>query len=146
MQERWATGPEPDQAPVQPPTMAAEVDAPALDPSTPLKEVARVGDVPPGTATTVEVDGRQLALVNVDGAFCAVQGQCPHAGAPLGEGKVDGWALECPLHAASFDVRSGEVLGGPADQPVRTYPVHVEGDAVKVAATVGGVVLAGVDG
>ncbi|MDQ3569521.1 MAG: Rieske 2Fe-2S domain-containing protein [Actinomycetota bacterium] len=133
MHERWATGPEEADAQATP-TMNAEVTAPPSDPSGPWVEVAKVADVPAGRATTVEVDGHTLALVNVDGTFCAVQNQCPHAGGSLGEGKVDGWSLECPLHAATFDVRSGEVLGGPSDRPVRTYAVEVDGDTVKVAA------------
>ena len=134
MQERWATGPEPETSTQPPPTLAGEVVAPVADPPDSMVEVARVGDVPPGTATTVEVAGHELALANVEGTFCAVQGQCPHAGAPLGEGRLDGWSLECPLHGASFDVRSGEVLGGPAGRSVQTYAVEVEGDVVKVAA------------
>ena len=131
MHERWATGPEPTESP---PTMAAAVSAPTADPSAPYVEVANVRDVPPGTATTVEVEGQTLALANVEGTFCAVQNDCPHAGASLGAGKLDGWSLECPLHGATFDVRSGEVLSGPADQAVRTYAVDVEDDVVKAAA------------
>jgi sulfite reductase beta subunit-like hemoprotein/nitrite reductase/ring-hydroxylating ferredoxin subunit len=136
--ERWATGPEPDNGAAAPapaaPTLAAEAAVPPSEPGSPYVEVARVTDVPPGTATTVEIDQQTLALVNVDGTFCAIQDTCPHAGASLGEGKVDGWTLQCPLHDASFDVRSGEVLGGPTEQPARSYAVKVENDVVKVAA------------
>jgi 3-phenylpropionate/trans-cinnamate dioxygenase ferredoxin subunit len=95
--------------------------------------VAKLKDVAPGTATKVETGNEAVALVNVNGTFCAVQGQCPHAGGPLSEGKLDGWSLECPMHGAAFDVRTGDVLGGPADQPLRTYPVKVEDGAVRVA-------------
>lgn len=133
MHERWATGPEPG-AQAEGPTLAAGVAAPAPEAASPYVEVAKVTDVPPGSATTVEIQGQTVALVNVDGAFCAVQDKCPHAGASLGEGTLDGWTLHCPLHDAAFDVRSGAVLGGPADEAVRTYAVEVEGDMVKVAA------------
>lgn len=58
---------------------------------------------------------------------------CPHAGAPLSEGALVGdTALECPLHGAVFDVRTGEALDGPTDEAVATYPVHVEDGAVWV--------------
>ncbi|MBA2752515.1 MAG: Rieske 2Fe-2S domain-containing protein [Actinobacteria bacterium] len=138
MAERWATGPEPgtEAAPPTPaaPTLAAEAAVPPSDPAGPFVEVARVADVPPGSATTVEIDQQTLALVNVDGTFCAIQNECPHAGGSLGEGKVDGWSVTCPLHDAAFDVRSGAALGGPTEEPARTYAVEVEGDVVKVAA------------
>jgi len=141
MAERWATGPEPGSEEASTtsagssPTLAlgAEATVPPPDPG-PYVEVARVADVPPGTATTVEIDEQTLALVNVDGTFCAIQNECPHAGGALGEGEVDGWALKCPLHDATFDVRSGEALSGPTDEPARSYAVEVDGDVVKVAA------------
>ena len=102
-----------------------------------LVEVARVEDVPAGTATVVEVGGTELALVNVDGTFFAVDNKCTHRGGFLGEGEINTdwseWAIECPLHGSVFDVRTGEVLNPPAPTPVRTYPVEVDGGVVKVA-------------
>ncbi len=100
-------------------------------------EVARVDDVPPGTATVVRVGTTDLALVNVDGTFHAVDNECTHAGGLLGEGDINldwhEWALECPLHGSVFDVRTGEVLSPPAYNALHTYPVRVEEGAVKVA-------------
>lgn len=100
-------------------------------------EVARVEEVPPGTVTVVEVGGIELALVNVDGVFFAVDNECTHRGGFLGEGEINAdwneWAIECPLHGSVFDVRTGGVLNPPALGPVRTYPVDVEEGAVKVS-------------
>jgi 3-phenylpropionate/trans-cinnamate dioxygenase ferredoxin subunit len=100
-------------------------------------EVARVEEVPPGTATVVQVGGTELALVNVDGTFFAVDNECTHMGGFLGEGEINDdwseWAIECPVHGSVFDVRTGEVLNPPAPTPVRTYPVEVEGEVVKVS-------------
>jgi len=100
-------------------------------------EVARVEEVPPGTAAVIEVGGIQLALINVDGSFFAVDNECTHRGGFLGEGEINAdsnqWAIECPLHGSVFDVRTGEVLNPPALTPVRTYPVEVEDGAVKVS-------------
>ena len=100
-------------------------------------EVARVEEVPPGTAAVIEVGGIQLAVFNVDGSFFALDNECTHRGGFLGEGEIntDGnqWAIECPLHGSVFDVRTGEVLNPPALTPVRTYPVEVEDGAVKVS-------------
>ena len=100
-------------------------------------EVARVEDVPPGTATVVQVDAAELALVNVNGTFFAIDNECTHRGGFLGEGEVNtdwsDWAIECPLHGSVFDVRTGEVLNPPAPAPVRTCPVEVDGGVVKVS-------------
>jgi 3-phenylpropionate/trans-cinnamate dioxygenase ferredoxin component len=82
---------------------------------------------------TVEVHGSRLALANVDGSFFATDDRCPHAGASLGGGSVQGWCLTCPLHGAGFDVRTGEVLDGPAPGSVRTWPVRVEEGSVLIA-------------
>lgn len=95
--------------------------------------VAAVADVPPGTVTTVQAGGRRLALVNYDGSLFALDGDCTHAAGPLGEGLLGaGCLLACPWHGAVFDVRSGQVLRGPARKPLRTYPVRVSGQAVLV--------------
>src|ERR671919_3061462 len=99
--------------------------------------VANVEDVPPGTATVVTVEGVEVALVNVDGSFYAVDNECTHRGGYLGEGAItpdwSDWAIECPLHASVFDVRTGEVMKPPATEPVRTYPVTVEDSVIKVS-------------
>ncbi|MGH9251526.1 MAG: Rieske (2Fe-2S) protein [Acidimicrobiales bacterium] len=99
-------------------------------------EVAKIEDVPPGTARVVTAGNRLLALVNVDGTFYAVDNECTHRGSDLGEGEInpdwDDWALECPLHGSVFDVRTGEVLRGPATEPVNTYPVEVNASVVDV--------------
>lgn len=97
-------------------------------------EVAKAEDIKPGTAAVVEVNGVELALVNTGGEFYALSNECPHAGGPLGEGDlVEEYALECPLHGSIFEVRTGEPLNGPADEPVTTYETVVEDGVVKVA-------------
>jgi 3-phenylpropionate/trans-cinnamate dioxygenase ferredoxin subunit len=100
-------------------------------------EVARVEDVPPGTATVVQVGDADLALVNVNGTFFAIDNECTHRGGFLGEGEINtdwsDWAIQCPLHGSVFDVRTGEVLNPPAPTPVRTCPVEVDGGVVKVS-------------
>lgn len=91
-------------------------------------------ELPPGTARPVTVAGRRLALVNHDGVVSAVDGDCPHAGGPLGEGTPGAaCVLACPWHGAVFDVRDGAPLRGPARKPVRTYQVRMADGVVQVA-------------
>ncbi|MFN2607723.1 MAG: Rieske 2Fe-2S domain-containing protein [Acidimicrobiales bacterium] len=126
MADRWSTGPEPEDPPPPPPPALAPDNGPWVD-------VARPDDVAPGSAVAVEAHGSRLALVNVDGTFFAVDDRCPHAGGSLAEGTVGDWCLRCPLHGATFDVRSGEAVDGPAPDGVRTWMARVEDGVVAVA-------------
>ncbi len=94
--------------------------------------VASVKDLPPGSALGVEVQGRRIALFNVDGAIYATDETCTHSGGPLSEGVLSGSAVTCPWHGAEFDLRTGDVLGPPAESPVQCYRVRVVGDLIEV--------------
>jgi nitrite reductase/ring-hydroxylating ferredoxin subunit len=97
-------------------------------------QVAKVDDVPPGSATVVDVKGIEVALINSGGEFYAIGNECTHAGGSLGEGDlVEENQIECPLHGSVFDVTNGEVVNGPADEPVPTYEVKVENGVISVA-------------
>ena len=94
--------------------------------------VAQVCDIPPGTGRTVDVRGIWIALFNVDGTFYAIDNACPHAGGPLGEGKLSDSVVECPWHGWKFSVVSGERMGNSNFQ-VACCEVRVEGDQVQIA-------------
>lgn len=67
-----------------------------------------------------------------DGGFYATDGYCTHEKAHLGEGIVDEFEIECPLHFGSFDYRTGDPTVAPACVKLKTYPVKVEGDEVFI--------------
>jgi nitrite reductase/ring-hydroxylating ferredoxin subunit len=94
--------------------------------------VAFTHEIPSGTGRTVEVDGIRIAVFNVGGAFFAVDNTCPHAGGPLGEGKLCEAVVECPWHGWKFSVISGERVGNPAITVTRCA-VRIQGDEVQVA-------------
>jgi nitrite reductase (NADH) small subunit/3-phenylpropionate/trans-cinnamate dioxygenase ferredoxin subunit len=94
--------------------------------------VAKTSEVPPGTGCIVDVQGIWIALFNVEGTFYAIDNTCPHAGGPLGEGRLDGTTIECPWHGWKFDVTSGERVGNPHFQ-VTCCTVRVHGDEVQIA-------------
>ena len=83
----------------------------------------------------VEVEDEPVLLVNLDGQFFAVSNECTHSGASLSNGFLDGDVVECPLHGSRFNVKSGEVVSAPADEPLPVYAIRVEGEDVLVALT-----------
>ncbi len=97
----------------------------------PSVRVAKVSEIPRGTAKVVVVLGHPVALFNVDGTFHAVSNVCLHRGGPIGEGTLDGSVVTCPLHGWEYDVRTGKNLANPAAR-LRTYTVTVDGDDLLV--------------
>jgi 3-phenylpropionate/trans-cinnamate dioxygenase ferredoxin subunit len=103
-----------------------------------MAEYVRVGpaaEIPPGAVRVVAVEGRRIAIFNVDGAFHAVDDSCTHEYAPLSDGARSGEIVTCPKHGSRFNVRTGRVLSLPAVVPVSIYPVKVEDGDVFVLPT-----------
>jgi nitrite reductase/ring-hydroxylating ferredoxin subunit len=94
--------------------------------------VARTEEIPPGTGRTVDVKGVWIALFNVNGSFFAVNNTCPHAGGPIGEGKLSGEIVACPWHGWQFNVRTGERDGNP-NFTVACCTVRVQDGHVQIA-------------
>ena len=96
------------------------------------QEVASLDALHAGEVLGVEVDGTTIALFRIGDEVHATDGICTHAYAALADGFVEGDAIECPLHQALFDIRTGKVLAGPATESLRVYPVKVAGGDVLV--------------
>ena len=94
--------------------------------------VAKVADIPPGTGRTVDVGGIWIALYNAGGTFYAVDNTCPHAGGPLGEGKLSEGIVECPWPGSRFSLRTGERVGNNTIT-VACCSVRIEGDQIQIA-------------
>jgi 3-phenylpropionate/trans-cinnamate dioxygenase ferredoxin subunit len=92
--------------------------------------VAKIGELPPGRMKWVAVAGERVVLANIDGAFCALRDVCGHKNAPLSRGRLIGHLIECPLHFARFDMRTGKLVEGPVSADVPVYEVRVDGDTV----------------
>ena len=97
-----------------------------------FRRVADVVDIPAGRGIVVKVEGRQIALFNVAGAFYAIDSVCTHRGGPLGEGTLRGTTVTCPWHGAQYDVTNGQALSPPAPAGVRAYPTRLEDGGVWV--------------
>ncbi|MET3936658.1 Rieske (2Fe-2S) protein [Arthrobacter sp. OAP107] len=104
--------------------------------------VARTDEIKPGGRKIVELEGRSIGILNVDGEYFALLNQCPHAGAELcaygtifGKSTAAqpdapityerGRSIRCPWHAWEFDIRTGESWYDPQNAKVRKYDVEV---------------------
>ena len=85
-----------------------------------------------GEVIGVEIAGKSIALYDCDGTVYATDNICTHAYACLSDGWLDGDLIECPLHAARFDVKTGKVLSPPATEDLETFPVRIVGDAIEI--------------
>ncbi len=91
-------------------------------------QVGTIADFPPGTATRREVGDVEVAIVNADCGWRAIDDVCSHGEVSLSEGEVDGCFLECWLHGSRFDLRTGEPVSPPATRAVPVYAIRVDGD------------------
>jgi len=91
----------------------------------PLVKVGPLDALPPGSVAEVEAGGATYAICNFEGELHCLQGSCPHAGGPLGQGTLNGTLLTCPWHGWEFDCRSG-VNDFDEDVQLETFPVVVQ--------------------
>jgi len=85
-----------------------------------------------GKSVKLEKEGKTICVTRVGQEVFAIDDTCSHAEASLTEGEVTDFKIECWLHGAEFDLRTGEVLTLPATQGVAIYPVIIDGDSVLV--------------
>ena len=93
--------------------------------------VAAKADVKEGKAFGVKAGGKEIAIYHLPGGeFCATDYICSHEYVLLTEGWLENGCIECPLHAAQFDCRTGKALSAPADEDLKVYQVKIEGDDI----------------
>ena len=95
-------------------------------------DVAAVGDFPPGSVRTVDLDGTPVAVFNVDDRYLAIEDVCSHEYELLSLGEVEGEQVICPRHGARFSLVTGEALSAPACEPVSCFAVRIEAGMVQV--------------
>ncbi len=97
-----------------------------------LITIGRVEDVPDGRGATITLEaGRELALFHTGGEFFCVENFCPHKGAPLADGDLDGHTVACDWHGWRFDLRTGACVNRPGHD-VKKYNVLIEEGWIKI--------------
>jgi nitrite reductase/ring-hydroxylating ferredoxin subunit len=126
-------------------------------------EAGKVSEIGKGHMKHVEINGKEIAIANLDGKFYAFADRCGHMNARLSRGNINQNVVTCPFHAAKFDITSGKKIGEPVlETPpgmeplppswqkymgivgqemsfIKTYDqeiydVKVEGDSIKIKA------------
>jgi len=100
-----------------------------------MSEFITVGpatDMSDGVLKAFEVEGVKIAVANVAGALYAFGNTCTHQQCPLAKGELEDTTVTCPCHGSQFDVTTGAVLHGPAEDPVGSYPIRVEDDTIQI--------------
>ena len=92
--------------------------------------IGKAAEVEEGDAAAFDVEGIQVAVARVEGELYAFGDICTHQGCTLMPGgELDGTELTCGCHGSMFSIKTGEVLDGPATQPIEVYPAReVDGD------------------
>lgn len=95
--------------------------------------VARLDEIQEDEPFGIELMDTQIALFRIGDDVFATDNVCPHQYALLSDGYLEDGCIECPLHQARFDVRTGAALCGPVERGLRTFAVRVEDGQVRVA-------------
>ncbi len=89
-------------------------------------DAAALDAVPEGYVIGIRIEGKEIALYEVEGEIYATDNLCTHGAARMSDGFLEGREIECPLHQGRFDVCSGQAMCAPLTENIRTYPVRIE--------------------
>jgi 3-phenylpropionate/trans-cinnamate dioxygenase ferredoxin subunit len=97
--------------------------------------VGKADEIAEGEATAFDVNGEEIAVSRVDGALHAFSDICTHRRCNLSMGgEIDGTTIECECHGSTFDMVTGEVVEGPATEPIAIFAVSDEGGDLRIEA------------
>jgi len=97
-----------------------------------LVKVASKKDLMPASMMGVEVNGKEICLVNLGNTYYAIGNRCTHMGCMLSDGELGGENVRCSCHGSMFNIKTGNVTKGPAKNPEPTYQVKTEADQIMI--------------
>ena len=102
-------------------------------------EITKTTDITNGQMKAVNIEGKEILVINYDGKYFAINGRCTHMGGELVKGRLEGKIVTCPRHGAQFDVTTGSCISGPKiglfkikSKDIVTYEVESESESIKV--------------
>jgi nitrite reductase/ring-hydroxylating ferredoxin subunit len=90
-------------------------------------------DLPPGSMKARQAGDEEILLVNLENRIYALNNTCTHHGCRLSEGTLEGGTVRCPCHGSVFNIKTGEVVEGPAKTPERVYAIAIEKGEIRFA-------------
>ena len=101
--------------------------------------VGTLAEIPEGELRAYDLPAGRVAVAHVENELFAMGDECTHEGCALSEGEIDDQrdTVVCPCHASEFDLRTGEPIEGPAEDPVPLFAVRVEEGWVEVGPQLG---------
>jgi 3-phenylpropionate/trans-cinnamate dioxygenase ferredoxin component len=95
-------------------------------------DVVDANSLEEGKNIVIDVEGTNIAVFKIEGAFYAIEDVCTHDGAEIASGKLEGDEIICPRHGARFCVKTGEVKSPPAYENIACFPLRIENGKVQV--------------
>jgi nitrite reductase/ring-hydroxylating ferredoxin subunit/uncharacterized membrane protein len=86
--------------------------------------VAKADELQVGQMKLLRLDGRRIVLGRSEDGYFAFDDRCTHKGGALSGGALICGIVQCPWHGSQFDVRTGQVKAGPAEEPITTFQVE----------------------
>jgi nitrite reductase/ring-hydroxylating ferredoxin subunit len=95
--------------------------------------IASTKDLSSGKMMGIENNGKAILVANLNGQYYAIGNTCTHAGCMLSDGTLNGEKVRCPCHGSTFDIRTGKVLKGLANDPEPSFNLRIDGDQILVS-------------
>ncbi|MDD5320789.1 MAG: non-heme iron oxygenase ferredoxin subunit [Methylococcales bacterium] len=95
-------------------------------------DVVNANSLAEGKNIVINIDGTDIAVFNIEGAFYAIEDVCSHDGAEIASGTLEGDEIICPRHGARFCVKTGAVKSPPAYENIASFPLRIENGKVQV--------------
>jgi nitrite reductase/ring-hydroxylating ferredoxin subunit/uncharacterized membrane protein len=96
------------------------------------RPVCNTNELAPGQMMLAVIQGERIAVGRCETGIVAFQDRCTHKGGSLVDGALIGCTVQCPWHGSNFDVQTGRVVAGPAEQRIEPYEIDVRGNEVFV--------------
>lgn len=94
--------------------------------------VGNVDELKPGQLKLLHINNKRIIIANTGNGFVAFDDRCPHKGGSLAGGMLICDTIQCPWHGSQFDVRTGKVKAGPAEEQIATYPLTIENNKIFI--------------
>ncbi len=96
------------------------------------KAICKESELKDGQMMLAEISGARIAVGRCAEGIVAFSDRCTHKGGPLSDGALVGCTVQCPWHGSQFNVHTGRVVAGPAEERIEAYDVEIESGKIFV--------------